>query len=123
MTFDPDSTLISKVNAQVDKPIVTWSTIGSVLGMAIAGFIFITEIQGNVRDNTALIVQGKAKDAANHYVAMEAIDHETEMRTITARNVSDQVEEIKENLKDLADQVNDDSKETQRLLRELIQKD
>ena len=113
--FNPNDTMISRVNKQIHSPLIQLSMIGTIIGATITGSFFISDIKASVQ-------QARAMDAANHMAAMEAIEHEKDMRMITSNNVNENVDEVKEDVKALAEQQKEDARETQRLLRELIQK-
>ena len=113
--FDPNSTMISKVNKQMARPIVPWTIIITLVGSIVTGSTYISDIRASVSQATAL-------DAANHMAAMEAVGHEADMRMLTSNNVSENVDEVKEDLKEMNARMLEESKETQRLLRELIQR-
>ena len=113
--FDPSSTIITRVNKQMGKPIVPWAIIITLVGSIISGATYIGELRAGIN-------QATAKDAANHLAAMEAVGHEEDMRMLTSNNVSENVDEVKEDLKEMNKRMLEESKETQRLLRELIQR-
>lgn len=120
-TFDPSATMISRVNKQIHSPIIQLSMLGAIITGTITGSFFISDIKASVLLVQASVTQVEAKDAANHLTAMESIQHEEDMRMITSNNVNENVDEVKEDVKEMKAQMVEDNKETQRLLRQLIQ--
>ena len=119
--FDPNTTVISRVNKQIHSPVIQIAMLGSIITATITGSFFISDIKASVLLVSADVSQARALDAANHLTAMEAIEHEKDMRTIVGNNVNENVDEVKEEVKDMKAQMAEDAKETQRLLRQLIQ--
>lgn len=120
--YNPDMTLVERdkrktpySNNKMSNPYVTWSLIAAVVVATGTGTFFISRLEAG-------IAQATSADLARHLSAMEAINHERDMRQITSNNVNENVDEVKEEVKDLKDQMKEDNKETQRLLRELLQK-
>ena len=101
--YNPDMTMVDRkhvdrrstpyTNSKMANPIVTWSLIASVVIATGTGTFFISRLEAGIE-------QTQAKDAANHLAAMEAIQHEQDMRTIVAGNVNENMDEIADDVKE-----------------------
>lgn len=121
--YDPDMTLIHREdkrkvpysNNRMMNPFITWALIASVVVATGTGSFFISRLEAGIS-------LGSAQDLARHLTAMEAINHEKDMREISSNHVAENVDEVKEEVKALKEQMERDNRETQRLLRELLQR-
>lgn len=96
-------------SSRMHHPMITWTVIAWLAAATAGGAMSYGKLESAVY--------------ANHDEAMSAIEHEKELRVVAATNINENVDEVKEDVRDLQNTVEQDAKETQRLLRQLLQKD
>lgn len=112
--FDPNQTLIQKANEKMTNPAVTWVMLAAIISATGTGTFFISGLEASIG---AAVLNGEAM----HAKAMAAIDHEATVRVITMTQSDKNVDEIKTDIEALEKEVRDGNKETQELLRKLLQ--
>ena len=121
--YDPDMTLVERKdkrrvpysNNKVAQPMIQWSVIFTLVMTIVTGTTFAIRLEGGQNRNADAI-------KSTHETAMTAIGNERALRIVTASNTTEDVAEIKQDIREVKDEVKESALETQRLLRELLQK-
>ncbi len=119
--YDPDLTLVSKAekrknnwsSSKMMNPWITWGMLISIASTAAYAGIKYSNLEAG-------IVSVETASLARHAIAMRAVSVERDMRIIVSSNNSDDMAEVKEDLKDLRKEVKEGDEKTQDLLRELL---